>query len=94
MNASSSAVVASPGASHRAQAPLRQVIHQIAGEQGHADVRQDFGQADQAQGEGVAGQFVDVPADGDRDHLVGQDRAQAVAEQDPVAGFAQRRGGR
>ncbi|KAG1447114.1 hypothetical protein G6F57_017151 [Rhizopus arrhizus] len=54
------------------------MVDQVTGERRHTEERQYLGQADQAQRERIAGDFVDVPADGDRDHLVGQHREDAV----------------
>jgi hypothetical protein len=64
------------------------MVHRIAGEQGEAEVGDDFCQADQAQGEGITRDFVDVPADGDGDDLVGQQRQQAIPEQARKAAIA------
>jgi hypothetical protein len=66
------------------------VVHQVTGEQGGAEIRDDFRKADEAQREGIVRQLVHVPADGNGDDLVGQDRADAVRQQHQEAAAAQR----
>ena len=87
-SASSERVQCQHRAGGRAQLASRQVVDQVAGERRHAEERDDLGQADQAQRPRVAGEFVDMPAHGDRDDLVREQRADAVQHQPAEADAA------
>ena len=79
------------GAGGGAHLAARQVIYQMPGERGHAKIRDDFGQAHQAQRQGVVGHLVDMPAHRHRHDLVRQQGAYAIQQQPAEPDAAQRR---
>ena len=66
------------------------MIDRIAGEQRAAEIRDHFGQSDKPQRQRIVCQFIDMPADHDRNDLVGKDDLDPKSQKLEKSGIAQR----